>query len=59
MAKTKKRCAICGKEITAGFVWDGTDCFCSKECLGEVFDDITTAEILIDSDRVVWEDFTK
>ena len=51
------KCAICGKEITAGYVWDGTDAFCSEECLGKVFDDPTTAEILIDEgDRVVYQE---
>lgn len=51
------KCAICGKEITAGYVWDGTDAFCSEECLGKVFDDPTAAEILIDDgERVVYQE---
>lgn len=50
-----KKCAICGKEITEGYVWDGTDAFCSVECLGKVFSDPIAAEILIDEgDRVVY-----
>lgn len=55
-----KKCAVCGKLITEGYVWDGTDCFCSEECLASVFDDPTTASVLIEEgDRVKWEQFNE
>ena len=54
-----KKCSVCGKEITEGYVWDGTDCFCSEECLKSIFpDDPEAADILIEEgERVVWEQF--
>ena len=56
--KVIRKCCICGKEITSGYVFDGTDCFCSKECAVEGFDnDEGCVEILIDDgERLVWMD---
>jgi len=53
-----KKCAVCGKETTSGFLFDGTDCFCSKECATKFFDnDEGCVDILIDDgDRLVWHD---
>ena len=46
---TIRKCSICDKEITEGYVFDGTDCFCSKECAVECFNgDEGCVEILID-----------
>ena len=55
---TIRKCCICGKEITSGYVFDGTDCFCSKECAVEGFDgDNGCVEILIDEgERIIWMD---
>lgn len=55
---TTRKCEICGKEITSGYVFDGDLCFCSYECLTKFFDgDEGCAEILIDEgDRVIWYD---
>jgi len=55
---TIRKCSICGKEITEGYVFDGTDCFCSKECAAKFFDnDSGCVEILIDEgERLVWHD---
>lgn len=55
---TTRKCEICGKEITSGYVFDGDLCFCSSECLTKFFDgDEGCAEILIDEgDRVIWYD---
>lgn len=55
MAKT---CSVCGKEITEGYTFDGTDCFCSHECLVEFFngDEGCVSILLDDGERVWWED---
>lgn len=55
---TTRKCSVCGKQITEGYVFDGTDCFCSKECATNFFDnDEGCVEILIDdADRLVWHD---
>ena len=55
---TKRKCCICGKEITSGYVFDYTDCFCSKECAVEGFDnDEGCVDILIDEgERLIWMD---
>ena len=55
---TMKKCSVCGKFITSGYVFDGTDCFCSEECLKSIFpDDPAAADILIDEgERIVWQD---
>lgn len=52
------KCATCGKEISEGYVWDGTDCFCNEECLAKAFNnDLDAVSILIDEgDRVMWEE---
>lgn len=56
--KSKRTCAVCGKQVTQGYLFDGTDCFCSKECATHFFaDDEGCVEILIDdADRLVWHD---
>lgn len=56
--KTTRKCSVCGKQITEGYIFDGTDCFCSKECATSFFDnDEGCVEILIDEgDRLVWKD---
>lgn len=53
----KRTCAVCGKIITSGFVWDDRDVFCSEECAATVFDgDTGCVNILIDDGRIVWKD---
>lgn len=54
---TKRKCAICGKEITAGYVFDGQECFCSEECATKFFDnDKGCVEILLDEgERLIWQ----
>lgn len=56
--KVIRKCTICDKEITEGYVFDGTDCFCSKECAVECFNgDEGCVEILIDEgERLIWMD---
>lgn len=56
--KVIRKCTICDKEITEGYVFDGTDCFCSKECAVEFFNgDNGCVEILIDEgERLIWMD---
>lgn len=52
-----RKCAECGKIITGGYVWDGTDTFCSEDCAAKVFDgDYGCVDILIDEGRLVWQD---
>lgn len=52
-----RTCAVCGKTITSGFVWDGTDAFCSEACVASVFDgDEGCINILIDAGRMEWKD---
>ena len=52
-----RKCAVCGKIITSGYVWDGTDTFCSEDCAAKVFDgDHGCVDILIDEGRLVWKD---
>ena len=47
--KVIRKCTVCGKQITEGYVFDGTDCFCSKECATSFFDnDEGCVDILID-----------
>ena len=54
---TTRTCACCGRSITAGYVWDGTDAFCSEECAARALDnDPGCVEILIDEGRMVWHD---
>jgi hypothetical protein len=53
-----RTCANCGKEITQGYVWDGTDAFCTKKCASDVFDgDMGCVEILIDEGRMEFVHF--
>ncbi|MDD6017187.1 MAG: hypothetical protein PUC18_13100 [Prevotellaceae bacterium] len=61
-----RTCACCGKEVTQGYVWDGTDVFCSEHCAASPFEnpytgeqgDPATLEMLIDEGRIEWqEDF--
>lgn len=57
-----RTCAVCGKSITSGYVWDGTDTFCSDACAASPFEnpyageqgDSATLEMLIDEGRMVW-----
>lgn len=54
---TTRTCACCGQKITAGYVWDGTDAFCSEECAARALDNNPgCVEILIDEGRMVWHD---
>ena len=55
---TTRKCSVCGKQITKGYVFDNTDCLCSKECATKFFgNDEGCVEILIDdADRLVWHD---
>lgn len=44
-----RKCSCCGALAVSGYVWDGIDFFCSKECLAQVFDgDDGCVDILID-----------
>ena len=56
--KATKTCAVCGKEVTEGYLFDGKECFCSKECAAKFFDnDEGCVEILIDEgNRLVWHE---
>jgi hypothetical protein len=52
-----RKCAVCGKIITEGYVWDGTDTFCSEECIAQALDnDPGCVDILIDAGRVKWQE---
>ena len=53
-----RKCTVCDKTITSGYVFDGTDCFCSKECATSFFDDDEgCVEILLDEgERLIWND---
>lgn len=53
-----RKCTVCNKTITSGYVFDGTDCFCSKECATSFFDDDKgCVEILLDEgERLIWND---
>ena len=61
---TTRTCACCGKTVTAGYVWDGTDTFCSEDCAASPFEnpyageqgDPATLKILIDDGRMVWQE---
>lgn len=56
--KVIRKCSICDKEITSGYIFDGTDCFCSKECATIFFDnDEGCVDILInEGERLIWMD---
>lgn len=56
-ADSVRKCAVCGKIITSGYVWDGRDAFCSEECAATVFNgDTGCVNILIDDGRMVWKE---
>ena len=57
MAITRK-CAICGKVITSGYLFDGTTALCDKECATKFFDnDEGCVDILIDENkRLLWNE---
>jgi hypothetical protein len=48
-----RKCAVCGRVVTGGLVWDGTTTFCSEACAASVFDgDEGCVNILIDAGRI-------
>lgn len=52
----QRKCAVCGRTITSGYVWDGADTFCSDACAAKAFDgDEGCVNILIDDGRLVWK----
>lgn len=52
-----RTCAVCGKSITSGFVWDGADTFCSEGCAASALgNDSGCVDILIDNGRIAWEE---
>ena len=53
-----RKCSVCGKDITEGYVFDGTDCFCSYDCTADFFNgDRGCVEILLDEgERLYWMD---
>lgn len=53
-----RRCSVCGKLISSGYLFDGTDAFCNKDCATRFFDnDEGCVDILIDEgERLVWHD---
>lgn len=52
-----RRCAVCGKVVKSGYVWDGTTTFCSDTCAAHALDDdATCVSILVDAGRMVWEE---
>lgn len=54
---TTRTCAVCGKTITQGYVWDGTDTFCSEHCAARALDnDTACVSILIDAGRIEWQE---
>lgn len=54
--KVIRKCSVCGKNMIEGYVFDGTTCFCSKECATIYYDDDPgCVDILIDEgNRLVW-----
>lgn len=56
--KVIRKCSVCGKQMIEGYVFDGTDCFCSKECSTSFFDnDEGCVDILLDEgERLIWMD---
>lgn len=53
-----RKCSVCGKDMTEGYVFDGTDCFCSYDCTANFFNgDRGCVEILLDEgERLYWMD---
>lgn len=57
VAKHKKYCAVCGREIASGYVFDGKTWLCPDECVTKFFDnDEGCVEILLDEGRLEWRD---
>ena len=56
--KVIRKCSVCGKQMTEGYVFDGTDCFCSYDCTANFFNgDRGCVEILLDEgERLIWMD---
>ena len=56
--KVIRKCSVCGKDMTEGYVFDGTDCFCSYDCAANFFNgDRGCVEILLDEgERLYWMD---
>lgn len=57
--RNKRTCAVCGKDVTQGYLFDGTTCLCSKECATHFFDnDEGCVDILIDDgNRLQWNEY--
>ena len=54
---TTRTCAVCGKTVIQGYVWDGTDTFCSEPCAAHALDnDPACVGILIDAGRIEWQE---
>lgn len=52
-----RRCAVCGKVVKSGYVWDRITTFCSDACAAHALDDdATCVTILVDAGRMVWEE---
>lgn len=52
-----RKCAVCGRVVTGGLVWDGTTTFCCEECAAEAMgDDPGCVRILIDAGRMEWKE---
>lgn len=48
-----RKCAVCGRVVTGGLVWDGTTIFCSEACAAEAMgDDPGCVSILMDAGRI-------
>lgn len=56
--KVIRKCSVCGKDMIEGYVFDGTDCFCSYDCTADFFNgDRGCVEILLDEgERLMWMD---
>ncbi len=55
--ESTRRCAICCRPVTSGFLFDGKTCLCERHCAAKFFDnDEGCVDILIDSGRLVWHD---
>lgn len=52
------KCCVCGKQVKAGYVWDGKDVVCSDECGHIIFkDDPAAFDILAEEGkRMVWRE---
>lgn len=56
LGKPAKTCAVCGKKVYQGFLFDRKECLCSKECATKFFNgDEGCVEILAEeNDRLKW-----